>query len=382
MLTDTDANGAATLASDVVLPPIAGAVRPARPGWFTKLVAFSYRRALSKAAAKGKIADERSAHDQARSAITRACVKSAVSGAAAAGLTTAAELITAETEGLGGFVVGPIAALAIGLEMAYRATVHVDLSCSLATIFGVEFDAKDDADLWRLWALTFGAHAHDDESEDPGQDLVHKVSHVEAENVGEQIGHRVLGESVMRNVIPFVGVVTSAVANFITTKRLGDNVRRYMRYQRAMEDMSTFACDTCREHLDLLIEGMWFIFAADGKLAPEEATFLAHMLHRLEPLRRHATLQRFVEDELDWTERISAEVPEQIRDVFFRMLEVAAAMDKEVSLPERKILRRAARALGREFSQERIDKMIADLEDDGVLDDHWKPRPASPPASA
>ena len=123
----------------------------------------------------------------------------------------------------------------------------------------------------------------------------------------------------------------------------------------------------CEDHLDLLLEGLWFIFTADGKLSPEEAAFLAHMLQQLDPLRRRATIARFVEDELDWTLRIGQEVPERMRDAFLHVLEVAAAVDKEVGLPERKILRRAAHALGREFSQERVEKMIAQLEETGVI---------------
>ena len=49
------------------------------------------------------------------------------------------------------------------------------------------------------------------------------------------------------------------------------------------------------------------------------------------------------------------------------LLEVAAAVDKEVGLPERKILRRAAHALGREYSQERVEQMIREFEESGVL---------------
>jgi hypothetical protein len=112
---------------------------------------------------------------------------------------------------------------------------------------------------------------------------------------------------------------------------------------------------------------MWFIFSADGKLTPEETAFLGHMLKKLDPVARRATISRFVEDELDWTLRIARDVPEDMRDAFVHVLEVAAAVDKEVGLPERKILRRAALALGREFSEERVRKMIAELEESGEL---------------
>ena len=113
-----------------------------------------------------------------------------------------------------------------------------------------------------------------------------------------------------------------------------------------------------------MLEGLWFIFTADGKLTPEEAAFLAYMLRKLDPLRRRAVIARFVEDELDWTLRIGAEVGPRVRDVFLPVLEVAAAVDKEVSLPERKVLRRAAQALGAGvLAGSGWERMIAELEE-------------------
>lgn len=171
----------------------------------------------------------------------------------------------------------------------------------------------------------------------------------------------------MRNIVPALGIFTSAVTDYLKTRHLGDTVRRYMRYQHALDAEGSFAAVHCRDHLGLLIEGMWFIFSADGKLTPEEAAFLAHMLKKLDGMERHATIARFVEDELEWTLRIQAEVPESLRDVFLHVLEVAAAVDKEVSLPERTILRRAAHVFGREFSEERVRRMIVEFEETSAL---------------
>jgi uncharacterized tellurite resistance protein B-like protein len=288
-----------------------------------------------------------------------------VTGAAAGTVSTAATLVTAETEGFGGVVAVPVAAVAIGGEMLYRSFVHLDLTCQLAEIFEVKFDPNDPDDLWRLYSLVFNTHDHDDE-EDPGQELVSKVSEVEREQVGEQIGRKLLGESVARNVVPFVGIALSAVTNFLLTRKLGNTVRRYMRYERAMHDAFAQATVTCHDYLDLLIEGMWFIFTADGKLAPEETATLAHMLDKLDPLERAAVQKRFVEDELEWADRIE-KIPEHLRDHFLHALEVAAAVDKEISLPERKILRRAAHHLDREFDMARLERMIRDFEETGVL---------------
>lgn len=341
-------------------------------GWFARLVTWHLKRyeaQRASAEARGAVvADARLAPDRARRAIRWASIKSAITGASAGMVSTGATIFTAQTEGIGAFVAVPVAAVTIGGEMMYRSLLHVDLTCELADIFGVRFDPNDQRDLWRLYALAFGTHGHEEGSEDPGKKLVDEVSHVEAEQVGEKIGHQVLGESVMRNIVPVLGIASSAVTNYLVTRRLGDTLRRYMRYQRAMHDALAEADALCAGHLDLLVEGMWFIFSADGKLAPEEAACLAHQLQKLDPITRAAVTSRFVEDETEWKDRIAIEVPEAMRDAFLHALEVAAAVDKEVGLPERKILRRAARALGRELDMDRLRKMMSDFEEHGFLE--------------
>ena len=89
---------------------------------------------------------------------------------------------------------------------------------------------------------------------------------------------------------------------------------------------------------------------------------------------------RFVEDELDWAWRIES-IPEETRDAFLHALEVAACVDKEVTLPERKILRRAAHHLGREFDLVHLHRMIAEFESYGVLTTKTTHRRWSPLAS-
>jgi len=343
-------------------------------GWFTKLIGYYLRRYKDRDVARGRTQPKpgQTVSDAARKRILRASVKSALSGAAAGTLSTAATLITAQTEGIAGLVAIPIAALGIGGEMMYRSLVHFDLTVQLADLFGVEFDPNDPADIIRLYSLVFKTNVEDDEEpsagESPsvGKDLVHKVKHLESAEVGEQIGNKVLGESVVRNIVPFVGIVSSAVTNFVLTQRLGHTVRRYMRYQRAIDDAFDRAASECGPHLDLLVEGIWFIFTADGHLAPEETVTLVKLLERLGPVTGHATLARFVEDELDWADRIEA-VPESMRDAFFTALEIAACVDKVVTLPERKILRRAAHHLGRQFDSARLKLMVEQLEEAGVL---------------
>jgi hypothetical protein len=339
-------------------------------GWFTRLIGYYLRRYQQREAgrARGLVKPGQTVSDAARSIILRASVKSAVSGAAAGTASTAATLVTAQTEGVGGLIAIPIAALGIGAEMMYRSLVHFDLTVQLAEVFDVPFDPTDPADIIRLYSLVFKTREEGDEEDSPsvGRDLVHKVKHLESAEVGEQIGNKVLGESIVRNIVPFVGIAASAITNFVLTQRLGHTVRRYMRYQRAIQDAFDRASKECGPHLDLLVEGVWFIFTADGTLSPEETVTLVKLLERLDPVTAHATAARFVEDELDWADRVE-QVPEAMRDAFFVALEVAACVDKEVTLPERKILRRAAHHLGRNFDMGRLNGMVRELDHEGVL---------------
>jgi hypothetical protein len=54
---------------------------------------------------------------------------------------------------------------------------------------------------------------------------------------------------------------------------------------------------------------------------------------------------------------LRAELPENERDDFFQALEVAATVDDLVSQPERRILRGAARVLGRTYDGTRTSAM-------------------------
>ncbi len=341
------------------------AERPAaHRGWFTRVAAWYLRRRYGKARVSTQGRTAQTQTERAQSVIRRACIKSAVTGAGAGILSTGATVLTAETEGLAAIVTIPVAAAAIGGEMFYRAIVHLEMTCDLADIFEVPIHPDDPADLWRIFALAFRADGRVEE--DPDHALVERIVEVEGHEVGESIGSRLVGESVMRNVVPFIGIASSSITNWRTTRRVGDTVRRFFRYQRALNDAFSTAALACSSQMDLLVEGLWFIFTADGRLIDEEAAVLASALDRLDPVMRGAVTRRFTEDEGEWVDRLET-VPDSMRDAFMHALLVAAAVDKEVSLPERKILRRAAKHLGREFDEPRLAEMIREFGDVGVL---------------
>ena len=332
--------------------------------WFVRLVG----RYLRHYAKRTRIRAERGTEELlSRRIIRTACIKSALSGAAAGSLTTGATLLTAETQGLAALWAMPVAALGIGGEMLYRAVLQVELTFALAEIHGIAFDPDDPKALWRLYALAFRKPSEaGDEDDGPGKDIIERVMEVEGEEVGHSIGEHLLGESLLRNVVPVVGIASSSIANYRMTKRVGETISSYFRYQRALHDAIATDGSRCHGYVDLLVEGMWFVFTADGRLVEEEAAILSWMLESLPEAERTLVKGRMTDDELDWTTRLER-IPEPMRDAFLHALEVAAAVDGSATLPERKLIRRAAHELGRPFEMARLDRMIASFRENGTL---------------
>jgi hypothetical protein len=354
-------------ANDASLPrisPIEGGQDESR--WFARLAAARIRRheALRRRGVT-QTASGRTEVELAQAAIRKACVKCALTGAASGSVTTAAELLTAESKGLAALATVPAAALAIGGEMIFRAVVHLDLTCDLAEIFGVPFEGDKSAPWW-LYALAFGAEDHDEGANDPGRHLVEKVLRLTGDDVAGKIASKLLGESVLRNIVPCAAIATSSIASWVMTRRLGDTVQRSMLYHRAFRDALADAEHRCAAHHGLLAEGQWFLFTADGRLSPEETVTLASLVRTFAPEERARVMAGFVEDDDDWLQRLG-QLPENERDDFLHALEVAATVDEMVSLPERRILRAAARKLGRVYDDGRIARMVEQFEQVGVL---------------
>ena len=315
--------------------------------------------------------------ERAEGLVRRACVKSALSGATSGLLTTSSAVIIAEL-GPGGVLLGlPTAVLGILGEMIYRLMVHLDLCCDIADVYGIRFDPDEPHDFWQLMSLAFGKVEDGGEAaeSDPGKAFVEKVLDAEAHEVGEEIGDKLLGESVLRNVVPVLGIATSSITNWRRTRHMGDVMRRYLRYRRALHDALAADESLVADHFDLLIEGMWFVFTSDGKLSKEEAGLLARKVQALPKAEQKRVLSAFTGDESAWVRRLST-IPDARRDAFLHAIQVAAAVDKEVTLPEEKLLAKTFHALGRTFDPKVVEKMVHTLEVVGVL-----PKAPLPPKS-
>jgi hypothetical protein len=309
----------------------------------------------------------------ARAIIRQAALRSAAAGAATGALATAASVVTAQTQGLAGLAAVPITALSIGGDVVFRLFTHVKMICEVAALFDLSFDPDDPRDLWALFALAFERQEETADEGDPGRRLA-RWARAESRDVTERVGARLLGESVARNLVPFVSIVSSSVTSYLVTRRLGETVRRYARYRRAFD--AALADASLRAELDVLIEGVWFLFEADGRLKPEETALLAALLRAQARARRPRNAARLTErlaDDVAWIERLR-EVPAPARAPLLRALEIAAAVDKFASARERALLRHAAEALDLPFDEADLEAMIRSFEETGVLPD---PAPAA-----
>lgn len=333
-----------------------------QPRWFERVVRWRMRRSVVRARERrsaGAYADA-ARSDRARSLVRWACVKAAVTGALCGSACSAAALVTAETEGAAGLVAIPAAAATVAGELLVRGIIHVDLACELAQVFDVSLEIED-RDVVRLFSIVFGGGGR--RVEDLGRGLVDDVTTDRRDEIVERAGHAIVGESVLRNFLPLVGIVASAATNAVVTYRLGRVLRRTFRYERAVTETLRAAEAECASVMPLLVEGLWFVFTADGRLSPEETACLAQRLDELPEHERKRVIDRFTLDESDWLARL-AEVPGASRDAFLRVLEVAVALDRSIELPETKILRRVATAFGRDYDPARVKRSLDALEMD------------------
>jgi uncharacterized tellurite resistance protein B-like protein len=139
-----------------------------------------------------------------------------------------------------------------------------------------------------------------------------------------------------------------------------------VRYQRALRDALERDERVCHDYLETLIEGLWFIFTADGHLAEEEAATLAHLYDGFDAAKKKELSARFISDESGFLERCR-NLPKEVRPAFLHAMEIAAAVDKEFTLPEQKLLERLAQAMGLHFNPAKVHQLMEEFEEKGVL---------------
>ncbi len=330
--------------------------------WFNRLMSLYLRyydthelRSAPEARGSGAEATEAIIH--------RACIEAALSGTGSATVTTGVSVYAAQSGGLAWLLAVPISGLTIGGEMLLRTLLHLRMACDLASAFGLSFRPDNPSDLCNLHCLVFGVGPW----EAPralDRDFLHQMEGSEAEEMGRSLGSRLMSESLMRNALPFASLLTSSITSWRRTRQLGDTVLRYVRRRRALEDAFASLRRHGTEAVELLLEGAWFLFIADDWLDPEEATVLTWLLRDASTDSQRRLLERFEPQDSGWLERLRS-VPPQTRKPLMQALLVVSASSAESSPKEKRVLARAARALGTRYEPWRLETLTRDFSTKG-----------------
>lgn len=339
--------------------------------WFKKLVAEHAKKhgTMVTAATWERVYPGLDADQRAQKHIDRVALKASAAGALASIGASTGELLSLLTEGLAAPIGLPAAAMSMGLEAAYTALLQVDLACDLASIYGVPFDPEDTGELATLFAVALEVDLKPkkhggggNESEGAPGGLTERLIDLEEGEVATRIGRKLLEEAVMRNVIPFVGVAISARWNYVATRVLGKKASRYFRYRHALEAaFSKLDLKAITEPL-LLVEGAWLLSNADGEASHEELMGIAALVDVLSPDKKLDVGSARLDDDDAWFERL-AKSPREWHGAMLDALYLVAGADRELQVPERRVLRQIGKALGRDVDFERIEQICRHLAD-------------------
>jgi hypothetical protein len=309
-----------------------------------------------------------SVEDRAQAEIGKTALKSAASGALASAAASTGELISLVTEGLAAPVGLPGAALAMALEAAYTALLQIDLACDLGVLYGVPFNPDDLGEMATLFGLALEMDVYSkkdkDEEDEAGapRGLLARLMHLEEGEIGTRIGRKLLEDSLVRNVMPLVGVPISARWNYVATLRLGNKVKKYLRGRRALMTSIQRLSVGGALPAKLLVQGAWLLATVDGEAGHEEMLALAAIMDHLPAETRQALASNgaLAEDEHGWLEAVAA-ADKQAHPALLDALYLVAAADHELAIPERRFLERVGVALGREVDLARVEKICSHL---------------------
>ncbi|MCI0669132.1 MAG: hypothetical protein L0Y64_01585 [Myxococcaceae bacterium] len=287
--------------------------------------------------------------------IRRGSLEAALLGLGSGTATTAASAYTLQAPGPGALLALPASFLAVLADMALRTLLHVRMAGDLAQASGAPLSRDDALSLIRLHALTFDIERNGD-AEDSGRARIHSLMREEAGELEERVGRALLGESVARTAIPLASVVTASVANWRRTRRLGEAMLGYLQLSRVLDDALGAVRARSAASVELLVEGAWFLFTADGPLSDAEAVVLVHLLSERPPTARARLSERLVGDASAWLKRLD-QVPARARRSVLHALGVIASVDAVVSAPERKLLEHAARHLRQPLNLPREERV-------------------------
>lgn len=343
-------------------------------GWFQRIVSKHIKKHATEinAAHWEQLYPHLDTEERAKRVIDRAIVKASAAGAFASVGASTGELLSLFTEGLAAPVGVPAAISSMVAEAAYTARLQIDLACDLASIYGVPFDPDDLGEVATLFGMALEVDIkkkkeaeESKEEKEAKSGVTASLMELEDGEFAKRIGRKLLEESVMRNIIPIVGIGISARWNWVATKKFAAAARKYARYRRALRK----GCGALKlgtvDDPALLLEGAWLLATIDGDAGHEELLAMAIILDALPITAADLKLDGHWDDEEDWFERLK-QAPPRMYEPLLDVLYMIAATDRELAAPEKRFLRRLGKAIGREIDWERVEtitKHLAEGED-------------------
>jgi hypothetical protein len=306
--------------------------------------------------------------ERARAEIHRTAIKAAAAGALAAAGAATGELVSLFTDGLAAPIGVPATVLAMAIEAAYTALLQIDLACDLGLIYGAPFNPEDVGEIATLFGLALELDVYskkeqeEEQQTDAPRGLVSRLIHLEEGEIASRIGRKLLEDSVMRNVLPIIGVPISARWNYVATLKLGGKLKKYLRYRRAIgASVAALRLGSVTDPA-VLVEGGWLLATVDGEAGHEEMLALAAIMDLLPFEARQAiTSGRALGDsEEEWFGRLAA-VDAKMQPALLDALYLMAGADRELAVPERRFLSRVGKTLGREIDFARVDQICRHL---------------------
>jgi len=293
-----------------------------------------------------------SAEQRAAARIQRMIKRATLAGVAAASGASSTQILALVTDGLAVPIAVPAGMLAVGAELLYNTALRIDLAFDLGSIYGVPFAADDVGPISTLLAiqtgipLTNGSAPQRENGRPEPTNRWRLLSEMEDSNFARRIGKQLLQQTLLRNVIPVVGIVVSAVWNQVELRRYARAVDAAVRHRRALVRACGEVDLASVRDPRVILDGAWLLATASGPPAHTEVLALSTLVDTLPaPARLPVNDGSFNDDESVWLEQIPTLDP-STREVLVRVLKLIAIVDGRVGVPERRFLARVAHALG------------------------------------
>jgi hypothetical protein len=280
----------------------------------------------------------------------------ALSGAATAGVYSAAFAGFFGTAGLSGGVTIPTAVTTFVVDVFLTTRIQLRLAYDMAVLYGVPINFQDPDDLFNLIRVAFGIKA--------GEVFQQSVTKVAPEATRQAVKHvfrgatlktltglKVVGQYLLQKnlikfAIPVVNISLAAGMNFFITKGVGRLAKETFRERALIREVTRELADLTDLEPLVFMRVMRLVVEADGKHRASEAHLLADLVRHLIGDDETPAWVKQLESEISLNRatlmRDVAILTLEVRAALYDAAVVAATVDREVHPKELEVLRELA----------------------------------------